>query len=727
MKKQDRSSLAVTCCQRFLDEMQQCSIPEMKYTLMTVIAEYYERRGDGSQVLRWRQKANEIAQNIEDEEIRQEASCAFQIALADKTVVVLDDPYGVKQAQWALAQESDLRHLFSRAQERGEWQEQFWYAQKLLEKELHEELRHGRSPCGKEWYSEIQEILNHLDGEKQVIERPRIAFTMAHAKFDAADFLGCIGPLKEVVNESLAIGNKETASRALFTMSRAYLEVFKTSGNDVDWGRAEAALIQCQVLCEEEEHFDVIACCKIVHAMLWHAKSTNRRETLVKSLSCITEAQEIWSRERLATTSTAGLDRLLTHYAMTGRNAKTPYSVYGLAVEICFELGRFDEAYQWAECGKAQAFRDDLESNNLPARLESVHTPWQEELLPPALHELALLVHWVINGETLYICACRDNLDYFVYKLEITTSVIEEWYESLIAAKDDLSDAESAEETLSELEALCRPLVEEELTKPGDLMILCPTGVLSKIPIHAIPISGYSTLLERHPIIYTHSFSVLKRCLARSQHKRESSHTQITILGNATGDTPAGETSAQQIATCLNAQSLICQHATKDLFADRAPRSQLIHIHGHVLLDAYPLDQSMLFHQSELLKAREVFSFHLAASHPLVVLIGCGSGVERLGAGDEPLGLVSGFLYAGASAVVATMWPIHDKLAGAAFAEGFYGLHTTDGISMESNQTIDLARRLQRAALSIKANEETKAPYFWAGFVMHGDWRFRLD
>jgi CHAT domain-containing protein len=724
MKKKNRSSLAATCCRRFLDEMQQCTMPEMKYIFMTVVAEYYEQSGDTSQVLQWRQKANVVAQDIEDEEIRQEAERAFRLALADKAVIALDDPYGIKQAEWAVAQKADLEHLFCEARERNDWYRQFEYAWKLLEKELDEELCHGRSPCGKQWHSKLDEILKHLDNEKQLHERPRVAFTVAHAKFEAGDFHGCTSTFREVVNESLATGNKETASRALFTTSRAYLELFRTSKDNADWDKAEAALLGCQALCEEEEHFDVLACCHTVHAMLWHARRADREDALTKSLECITDAQRIWSTERLTVMGIAELDTLLTHYAMTGRNAKTPYSIYGLAVEICFELGRYDEAYQWAECGKAQAFHGGLKSNDLPMKLNTAAVPGQEELLPPTLEEPALLVHWVINGETIYICACRNAHEYFVFKLGITTSAVEEWHQNIVATKDDLSEAEAAEEMLSELEPLCRPLVENQSARPGDLLVLCPTSVLFKIPIHAIPLSDGSTLLERHPIVYTHSFSVLKTCLARRQRRHERTHKRSTIMGNATGDTPAGETSVHKIATQLNAHSFTRQHATKDRFVDRAPTSQLIHMHGHVSLDAYPLDQSMLFHHGEPLRAREVFNFHLAASHPLVVLIGCGSGVERLDAGDEPLGLISGFLYAGASAVVATMWPIHDRLAGAAFSEDFYDWNvSSDPGGIDKGQMVDLARRLQRAALSIKAKEETKAPYFWAGFVVHGDWR----
>jgi len=113
---------------------------------------------------------------------------------------------------------------------------------------------------------------------------------------------------------------------------------------------------------------------------------------------------------------------------------------------------------------------------------------------------------------------------------------------------------------------------------------------------------------------------------------------------------------------------------------------------------------------------------------PLTVLVGCGSGSERFDTGDEPLGFISGFLFAGASAIVATLWPIHDRLSGAAFTESFYGYgcQGTDQLPLRAGQVVDLARRLQKAVMDIRANPRTAAPYFWAGFILHGNWRYQM-
>jgi CHAT domain-containing protein len=94
-------------------------------------------------------------------------------------------------------------------------------------------------------------------------------------------------------------------------------------------------------------------------------------------------------------------------------------------------------------------------------------------------------------------------------------------------------------------------------------------------------------------------------------------------------------------------------------------------------------------------------------------------------------------LFAGASAVLATMWPIHDRLSGVAFTKSFYGMnkkikgsgeneYEEERNEFRAGNTVDLARRLRAAALGIRAETATAAPYFWAGFVWYGEWKFCL-
>jgi hypothetical protein len=53
--------------------------------------------------------------------------------------------------------------------------------------------------------------------------------------------------------------------------------------------------------------------------------------------------------------------------------------------------------------------------------------------------------------------------------------------------KEDLSDAESAEDLPSELAGLCQPLSDSEICPPDELLVLCPSKLLN-IPLHELPV-----------------------------------------------------------------------------------------------------------------------------------------------------------------------------------------------------------------------------------------------
>ncbi len=53
--------------------------------------------------------------------------------------------------------------------------------------------------------------------------------------------------------------------------------------------------------------------------------------------------------------------------------------------------------------------------------------------------------------------------------------------------------------------------------------------------------------------------------------------------------------------------------------------------------------------------------YQLRFSADLVTLSGCGTGLSAVVGGDEQVGLVRGLLYAGARALLVTLWDVHDR------------------------------------------------------------------
>jgi CHAT domain-containing protein len=92
----------------------------------------------------------------------------------------------------------------------------------------------------------------------------------------------------------------------------------------------------------------------------------------------------------------------------------------------------------------------------------------------------------------------------------------------------------------------------------------------------------------------------------------------------------------------------------------------------------------------------------------LVTLSGCQSGITKICGADDLLGLMRGFLYAGARSLVLSLWNVNDESAADLMAY-FY---------REWQQGATKSVALRRAMLNIR--DRHPAPYYWAPFVLVG-------
>ena len=112
---------------------------------------------------------------------------------------------------------------------------------------------------------------------------------------------------------------------------------------------------------------------------------------------------------------------------------------------------------------------------------------------------------------------------------------------------------------------------------------------------------------------------------------------------------------------------------------------------------------------------KDAFNLRLQAPH--ISLLACASAHQRFTPGDEPLGLVTALLCAGAASVLGTIWPVQSCTART-FAELFMSKF---GEAMESD-ILNLAHAVREAVLDLRDDMDTRTPYHWAGFVLHGAW-----
>jgi CHAT domain-containing protein len=116
--------------------------------------------------------------------------------------------------------------------------------------------------------------------------------------------------------------------------------------------------------------------------------------------------------------------------------------------------------------------------------------------------------------------------------------------------------------------------------------------------------------------------------------------------------------------------------------------------------------------QNGFLGLEDIYNLNLPAE--LVVLSACETGLGQTVQGEGLIGLTRGFMYAGATRVVASLWKI-DDLATAELMARFYR-------DMEQ-QKMRPAAALRAAQISMWKQKRWRSPYYWAAFQVHGEWK----
>jgi CHAT domain-containing protein len=116
--------------------------------------------------------------------------------------------------------------------------------------------------------------------------------------------------------------------------------------------------------------------------------------------------------------------------------------------------------------------------------------------------------------------------------------------------------------------------------------------------------------------------------------------------------------------------------------------------------------------QDGFLRMHEIYNLQMPAD--LVVLSACQTALGKEVRGEGLIGLTRGFMYAGAARVIASLWQV-DDLATAELMKRFYRGMLKDGMRP--------AEALRAAQLEMLRNPRWATPYFWAGFVLQGEYK----
>jgi CHAT domain-containing protein len=119
--------------------------------------------------------------------------------------------------------------------------------------------------------------------------------------------------------------------------------------------------------------------------------------------------------------------------------------------------------------------------------------------------------------------------------------------------------------------------------------------------------------------------------------------------------------------------------------------------------------------QNGYIRANEIFNLNLPAE--VAVLSACETALGKDVPREELVGLTQGFMYAGAKRVVVSLWSVNDA-STAELMTRFY-----KGMLKEGRRPADALRQAQIQMLTDPEFKKWRSPYYWAPFILQGEWR----
>jgi len=395
---------------------------------------------------------------------------------------------------------------------------------------------------------------------------------------------------------------------------------------------------------------------------------------------------------------------------------------------------------------------------------------------------------WAVTSQSIqsYELPARATLEDAgreVYKLLTARQQIGEKLDGSYQANVEASDRLYYEKALKLSQMLLGPLAEQ---LGGKRLVVVTEGVLQYVPLDALPeppkqIAGQSnketqpdqpgnspSLIARHEIVTLPSISTL---VAIRQEKRTASssnkvvavladpvfsdkddrvesgkpNTAITSADQTPGQPPlsdferfARDAGVSRLVHSSEEADAILQTTAGDTamvargfaasretaMSQRVGEYKILHFATHGFLNSeHPelsgLVLTMVDHDGRRINGfmplHDIYNLNLSAD--LVVLSACDTALGKDIKGEGLVGITGGFMSAGSKSVVASLWKVDDRATAALMAE-FYKAMLQDGMPPVA--------ALRSAKQSIRQKKAWSAPYFWAGFVLQGDYNQRI-
>lgn len=270
---------------------------------------------------------------------------------------------------------------------------------------------------------------------------------------------------------------------------------------------------------------------------------------------------------------------------------------------------------------------------------------------------------------------------------------------------------------LVHLHAVLIDPVEEDLAGKSVLAVI-PTGDLMSLPFAALARPAgegrdLEFLGERKALVTL----VKASDLLGVGSERGGGDGPVVAFGNPDGTLQAAEQEVQALQALFPAARIFVRdQASYDHLRGAAGQASYLHLATHGVLDGTPSRNHLVLAglPEGRLTMREIADLRMGPSARLVTLSGCQTALSTGRPETELLQSVAdAFGFAGSPSVVASLWRVADQSTRDLMVEFYRRLKAGQG----------RAQALQGAELLLLQDPRRRHPFYWAPFVLIGDWR----
>jgi len=401
-----------------------------------------------------------------------------------------------------------------------------------------------------------------------------------------------------------------------------------------------------------------------------------------------------------------------------------------------------------------QLFTLKEKHNNLIASIEKQFPKYYEYKYKPAIAsinelqqnyldpETALLEYFVGEENIFIFCIQKDKTK--LLKIQKPKNILASFNQlrAIITQPPKSANYEADLQQFNQLSFSFYNLLIKDLvsTFSGNHLIIIPDNFLSYLPFEILvsnnvnasnfSIKEQSYLLEDFDISYSFSSSLLintkdinyitQKDFVGFAPSFKDPMAQYSSRNCGDGELYSLQCSEEEVSSINNlfdGKTYSGKLATKDNFESIVNEYNIIHLATHACVDETNPNFSRIYFTDEYLSNFDLTNMRIQAN--LAVLSACNTNVGPLMKGDGVSSISKGFILAGCPSILTSLWSVDDCSTSQVMINFYHSLK-------EGNAKSHALHQAKMKYLD-QANDVDSHPYYWAPFLLSGDYRAILD